>query len=182
LSGSNEGILAAEYESLSEIQKKIHEAKAAHQRALEKVQAAKARINLPHADRFLEIAEAIKAEAGVTDHRIRASLSGVAWPQWDGDIRFDNHIAAPEGRTRKQLHILAHECGHIALKHHPKCGLKKHVIELQACQWAAEALRRHGVPVPRDMVKNDKRYVKRKIRQAGPKAKIVEAAAHFANV
>lgn len=107
--------------------------------------------------RFLAIAAALKAEAGVTEHVIRKSLSGVAY------VRLGK-IVAPEGRTRKQLYILAHECGHIALKHTPR--QLRHVKEMEAEQWAHAALRRHGVAVPRSMTKRAKEYVGRKINMA----------------
>jgi hypothetical protein len=122
--------------------------------------------------KFLQIAELIKAEAGVTIHRIRKSLYGLA--------HHDGSVDAPEGRTRKQLYILAHECAHIALKH-TGSKLKKHVRELQAEQWAHAALRRHGVPVPKAMTKRARGYVARKIRQAGPYARIELAARRFAS-
>jgi hypothetical protein len=123
--------------------------------------------------RFLEIAAALKAEAGVKEHRIRKSLSG--WARVKDAI-----ITAPEGRTRKQLYILAHECAHVALNHHGK--KPKHVQELEAEQWAHAALRRHGVAVPRSMTKRAKEYVGRKIRQAKVRGakNIDRAAAAFA--
>jgi hypothetical protein len=108
--------------------------------------------------RFLAIAEAIKTEAGVTHHRVITNgLHGWA---------FSEHgiIHAPEGRTRKQLYILAHECGHIAHNHNRK--KPRHVEELEAEQWAHGALRRHGIAVPRSMTKRAKAYVARKIDQA----------------
>lgn len=107
--------------------------------------------------RFLAIAASLKREAGVTEHIVRKGLSGYAQP--------GGKIEAPEGRTRKQLYILAHECGHVALKHFDR-RQPRHVEELQAEEWAHDALRRHGVPVPRAMTKRAHRYVARKIKQA----------------
>jgi len=108
--------------------------------------------------RFLAIAEAIKAEAGVVGHKVKNGLSGYAWGT-------RGYINAPEGRTRKQLYILAHECGHVALGHGDK-RRPRHVEEMEAEEWAHKALRRHGVAVPRQMSQRAKRYVARKIDQA----------------
>lgn len=120
-------------------------------------------------DRFLAIAAKLKAEAGVTIHEIRHSLSGSA--SENGSIR------APEGRTRKQLYILAHECAHVALNHFSS-GKTRHVEEMEAEKWAHDALRRHGVPVPRTMTVRAKRYVARKIWQAERRgAKRIDPAA-----
>jgi hypothetical protein len=119
--------------------------------------------------RFLGVAEKLKAEAGVKHHEIRKSLSGRAWAK-------SGVIHAPEGRTRKQLYILAHECGHVALKHGK--GKPKHVKELEAEQWAHAALRRHGIPVPRSMTTRAKEYVAWKIQQATRRgAKHIDPAA-----
>ena len=116
-----------------------------------------ARAREASAQRFLAIAEALKKEAGVTLHVARLSLTGRAYP--------DGKIEAPKGITRKQLYILAHECAHVALDHFGG-GKPRHVEELEAEQWAHAALRRHGIPVPRDMTKRAKGYVAHKIRQA----------------
>jgi hypothetical protein len=107
--------------------------------------------------RFLDIASALKAEAGVIGHKVTRGLSGRAWSNFE-------YINAPEGRTRKQLYILAHECGHVALNH----GRNKpaHVKEMDAEKWAHDALRRHGVSVPRSMTKRAKQYVATKIYRA----------------
>ena len=48
------------------------------------------------ATHFLEVADAIKAEAGVRLHYPRNTLSGRTWP----GLRI---IAAPEGRTRSDI-------------------------------------------------------------------------------
>ena len=107
------------------------------------------------AERYLEIATALKVEAGVKRHDVCKELRGLAY--FDSGV-----ILAPEGRTRKQLYILAHECAHVALKHGQRRWRKNkpgHVMELEAEQWAHEALRRHGVPVPRDMSRGARNYV-----------------------
>jgi len=97
---------------------------------------------------LLAVAEAIKAEAGVTHHRIvdprcedGCVIFGLAFPQ-------RKIIHAPEGRTPKDLYLLAHECAHVALRHdHQK---PRHVREYEAEMWAHVALHRHGVAVPED--------------------------------
>lgn len=124
-------------------------------------------------ERFLDIAEKLKAEAGVLGHKIINGLHGYAWSQY-------GYINAPEGRTRKQLYILAHECAHVALGHHQV--KPRHVEEMEAEKWAHEALRRHGVAVPRSMTKRAKQYVARKIHQAKRRGakRIDPAAAAFA--
>jgi len=119
--------------------------------------------------RFLAIAAALKQEAGVVGHKITSGLNGYAWPT--------GYINAPEGRTRKQLYILAHECGHIALDHFDK-KKPRNVEEMEAEKWAHDALRRHGVPVPRAMTTRAKKYVARKINQAKRRgAKHIDSAA-----
>jgi len=120
--------------------------------------------------RLLAIAEALKAEAGVTSHHVRKGLSGRAWPSF-------GLIQAPEGKTRKQLYILAHECAHVVLHKNP--GRKpSYVREHEAEMWAHAALRRHGVAVPKEMTKRAKRYVAQKLRAARKQGlKQVDAAA-----
>jgi|SRR5215472_6575924 len=109
--------------------------------------------------RFLALTEVIKAEAGVTGHIIRKSLTGrVNWTT-------PTVIEAPEGRTRRQLYIVAHECAHVALKHY-KARIPSYLKEHEAELWAHAALCRHGVPVPRQETERAKRYVARKIRNA----------------
>jgi hypothetical protein len=107
------------------------------------------------AERYLEIATALKIEAGVKRHDVCKELRGLAY--CDSGV-----IDAPEGRTRKQLYILAHECAHVALKHGQHRWRKNkpgHVVELEAERWAHDALRRHGVPVPRAMSRRARNYV-----------------------
>jgi hypothetical protein len=107
------------------------------------------------AERYLEIATVLKMEAGVKRHDVCKELRGLAY--CDSGV-----ILAPEGRTRKQLYILAHECAHVALKHGQRRWRKSkpgHVVELEAERWAHDALRRHGVPVPRAMSRGARNYV-----------------------
>jgi hypothetical protein len=121
-------------------------------------------------ERFLAIAAAIKAEAGVRDHKFTSGLHGHAFSSY-------GYIHAPEGRTRKQLYILAHECAHVAPNHSGKTK-PEHVKEMEAEKWAHQALRRHGVAVPRAMTVRAKDYVGRKIKQARLRgAKRIDSAA-----
>jgi hypothetical protein len=119
--------------------------------------------------RFLSIAEKIKDEAGVHIHKIREKkLTGVAFVD-------QALIVAPAGKTRKQLYILAHECAHIALKHgddKPRAQ-KEHEAEL----WAHEALRRHGVPVPKASTSEARDYVKRRINDGRTNKKSISPEA-----
>jgi hypothetical protein len=126
-------------------------------------------------ERFLAVADVLKAEAGVTEHIVRASLTGRALPS--------GKIKAPEGRSRKQLYILAHECAHIALRH-SEARTPRHVQEMEAEKWAHAALRRHGVAVPRAMTELAKRYVQWKIEQAKRRGakRIDKEAAAFARM
>lgn len=107
-------------------------------------------------ERCLAAAALLKQEAGVSEHILRTSLSGRAWYKL-------RRISAPEGRTRKQLYILAHECAHIALQHLDK---PVHVRETEAEQWAHEALRRHSLAVPKSMTARARQYVAYKINRA----------------
>jgi hypothetical protein len=92
---------------------------------------------------LLAIAEAIKSEAGVIQHRIidpyREGLRGWAYPQ-------RKIIYAAEGRTPEDLYYVAHECAHVALRHDHQKPL--HVREYEAEKWAHEALQTHGVAIP----------------------------------
>lgn len=64
-----------------------------------------------NAKKRLELAEAMKAEAGVEWHTlIRQQDGGLAWAE-------RAQILAPAGENRVQLATLAHECGHVFLHH-----------------------------------------------------------------
>jgi hypothetical protein len=89
-------------------------------------------------ERYLEIAEAIKAEAGVRLHSVCDTLSSRCWP----GVRV---IEAPEGRTRRQLYVLAKACARVALHSAGKeMNVPKDALDLEIAQWAQEALSRHG--------------------------------------
>jgi|JRHI01.1.fsa_nt_gi hypothetical protein len=89
-------------------------------------------------ERYLETAEAIKAEAGVRLHSVCDTLSSRCW----AGVRA---IEAPEGRTRRQLYVLAKACARVAL-HCAGRGMDvpKDVLDLEIARWAQEALNRHG--------------------------------------
>ncbi len=72
----------------------------------------------------LAIAEAMKKEAGVTDHEInREDLRGLAYIG-------TGRILSPEGQNMCQLYTVAHECGHIFLHSDwPGVDLPPHVME-----------------------------------------------------
>ena len=50
--------------------------------------------------------------------------------------------------------------------------LPRHVEEYEAETYAFDTLRRHGVKVPRDLIKQRKLCMVGSVKQAGPKAKI----------
>lgn len=121
------------------------------------------------AERFYAIGMSYVPE-GYTTH-FRKALSGRHWGE-------RKHIEGPKPVTRKSLYIWLHECAHAHL--HVGSKKKRHVIEMEAEQWAHEKMREHGIPVPRAMTKRAKSYVARKIKQAGSRAKIDPAARRFA--
>lgn len=122
------------------------------------------------AERFLAVGMSY-LPAGWT-FAFRKSLSGFV-------IIKDKHLVAPRPVTRKSLYIWLHECAHANL-HDVSKRKPRHVEEMEAEQWAHAKMREHGIPVPRVMTKRAKDYVARKIRHAGPRAKIDPAAAKFA--
>src|ERR1044072_5548650 len=77
-------------------------------------------------DRYLAIAARMKAAAGITTHMEHKKISGRAWLR-------TGCILAPAGITRRQLYMLAHECGHIVM-HSTRAMQKKpnHVIKHEA--------------------------------------------------
>lgn len=110
------------------------------------------------AERCREVAAKLAAEAGVvTVEETRSNLSGRASPR-------ERWIKVPPPTTRRRLYIFAHECGHVALNH---VGKKpRHRQEYEAERWAHDALRRHGIAVPKKSTARAKKYVRQKIRQA----------------
>lgn len=125
--------------------------------------------------RFLQIAAAIKAEAGVRQHYVCKTLTGRAWTS-------QSIIEAPEGRTSRQLYILAHECGHIALHRGRGKDKPTYLKEFEAEQWAHDALRRHGVPVPPCETERARKQVSLEIYKAKRQGVTIDrAASRFAN-
>lgn len=104
-------------------------------------------------DRYLVIAEALKAEAGIKRHHTHKVIGGLAW---SGTGR----ILAPVGVTRRQLYVLAHECGHNIL-HGTPSGLAKpaHVKEHEAETYAHRAFARYGLEVPEQSARWARAYV-----------------------
>lgn len=122
-------------------------------------------------ERFLVIAEKLKMDAGVETHEITKGLRGRAW-SWE------KRIVAPEGRTRNQLYILAHECGHVALGHKRKSSKPSHRIEYEAEIYAHAAMAKYKIAVPEKMTERAKAYVRRKCHQAARRgAKSLDADA-----
>jgi hypothetical protein len=109
-------------------------------------------------DRYLAIAGRLKAAAGITEHIEHKKVSGLAWLG-------TGRILAPAGITRRQLYVLAHECGHIVLhSRETKRKKPKHVIEHEAEVFAHRALRRYGLEVPEKSAMWARGYVAECIR------------------
>ncbi len=108
--------------------------------------------------RYAEAARAIITEATVekVEYHDRG-LEGKACPstKW---------ILVPRPTTRRRLYVLAHECGHVALKHLRK--EPRHRQEYEAERWAHAALRRNGVAVPRVEMTEARVHVAQEIRRA----------------
>jgi hypothetical protein len=110
--------------------------------------------------RYLAIADAIRAECGVREHRIHRSLSGLAWLA-------SGVIEAPEGRTPQELYVLAHEAAHIRL-HGFGRGRDKptYLKELEAELEAHRLLSRYGVTVPAEETAHSVEQIRRHIDDA----------------
>jgi hypothetical protein len=104
----------------------------------------------------LAIAEAMKREAGVTEHTVHENKEDLSGLAYIGTGR----ILSPEGRKIVQLYTLAHECGHIFL-HNSGEGywLPSHVKELEAESYAHQAFREHGMTLPRRLSDGGRWYV-----------------------
>lgn len=110
------------------------------------------------ATRMSDLGKQWVAAYGIASIEPSGGLHGRAWP-------LRRRIVAPwPTTTRKRLYILAHEIGHVALKHDAK--LPSYVKEFEAEWFAINLMRRCGVAVPSDMLKRAKSYVGRKIMQA----------------
>jgi hypothetical protein len=103
----------------------------------------------------LNIADAMKEEAGVTAHTVNTK-------NLDGLAHFDTgEILSAAGRNMRELHIVAHECGHIFLHSIGGDGfrLPTHVKEMEAESYAHQAFRHHGMTLPRRRSDWGRRYV-----------------------
>jgi hypothetical protein len=109
------------------------------------------------ATRCQSVGMSLLIEARVRRVVFRERLTGWADPT-------TKTIRVPRPTTRRRLHVLAHEVGHLALGH---CGRKPvHREEYEAEQFARDALRRHSVAVPKRSSDCAKEYVAWKIHQA----------------
>jgi len=91
------------------------------------------------AEQFLAIADAIKEEAGIRVHSICQSLTSRCW----AGMRV---IEAPEGRTRRQLYILARACARVVLHSTGKDkGVPEDALDFEIARWAQDALARYGL-------------------------------------
>ena len=108
-------------------------------------------------ERCQQVGQAILDEAGVKKVQYHDRLSG-----WAAVKLKAVHVPTP--KTRRRLYVLAHEAGHVALNH---IGMKpSHREEYEAAKYAHDALRKHGISVPKKSTHRAKRYVARKISQA----------------
>jgi hypothetical protein len=102
----------------------------------------------------LSIADAMKREAGVTEHTVhKEDFGGLAYIG-------TGKIYSPEGRKIVQLYTLAHECGHIFLHNSgPGYAFPGHVKEFEAESYAHQAFREHGMTMPRKLSEWGRQYV-----------------------
>src|SRR5262249_30966007 len=102
----------------------------------------------------LRIAEAMKQEAGVTEHTVhQEDFGGLAYIG-------TGRIYSPKGRKIVQLYTLGHECGHIFLHNSgPGSALPGHIMEFEAESYAHQAFREHGMTVPRRLSDWGRKYV-----------------------
>jgi hypothetical protein len=104
-------------------------------------------------ERYGTIAELLKREAGIKRHYAQKSISGVAWPGL-------GLIVAPEGSTRRQLYVLAHECAHVLLHSTPSAAIMPgHMKEHEAEVYAHRAFKRYGLEVPEKSSRWARAYV-----------------------
>jgi hypothetical protein len=102
----------------------------------------------------LRIADAMKREAGVTEHTVyKEDFGGLAYIG-------TGKIYSREGRKIAQLYTLAHECGHIFLHNSgPGYAFPGHVKEFEAESYAHQAFREHGMTMPRKLSEWGRQYV-----------------------
>jgi len=126
-------------------------------------------------DHYLMVAAALKAEAGVREHIQHKKISGMAWFS-------AGRILAPAGITRRQLYVLAHECGHIVLHSAQDAWTKpNHIKEHEAETYAHRAFKAYGLAVPEKSAWWARAYVAQCIREDRAKgASICSMAEAFA--
>jgi hypothetical protein len=91
------------------------------------------------AEQFLAIADAIKTEAGIRVHSVCPTLSSRCW----AGMRV---IEAPEGRTRRQLYVLARACARVVLHSTGKDrDVPEDALDFEIARWAQDALARYGL-------------------------------------
>lgn len=66
-------------------------------------------------------------------------------------------VSAPTPTTRARLYVVAHECGHVALQR--KGNKPTYLREYEAEIYAHQAMRRHGVAVPRNATIAAKKHI-----------------------
>lgn len=91
-----------------------------------------------------------------TDHK---ALTGKAW------AASRNIIAPWPTSTRWRLYILAHEIGHVTLRH-DLGGMPSYAREFEAELFAHKLMRVQGIEVANEMTVRAKSYVSRKITQS----------------
>ena len=120
---------------------------------MQKTRAARIASKLAAKEQYTVVAELLKSEAGVRRHYTHKIIGGLAWTD-------EAKILAPEGVTRRQLYVLAHECAHVVL-HSGAVGSKKpgHIKEHEAETYAHRALQRYGIEVPEKSAQWARAYV-----------------------
>ncbi len=107
-------------------------------------------------EKRLQIAEAMKREAGVLAHEFNARREDLSGLAFIGTGR----IRSPEGQNIHQLYTVAHECGHIFLHNEaPGMQLPPHVMEMEAESYAHQAFLEHGMRIPHWLSDGGRRYV-----------------------
>jgi hypothetical protein len=73
-------------------------------------------------------------------------------------------MCVPKPATRKTLYVFLHECAHFELHANGK-RKKEYIKEMEAERWAHAKMRAFGIPVPKEMTRSAKSYVRRHIRE-----------------
>jgi hypothetical protein len=109
-------------------------------------------------ERYIQVAATLKTEAGITQHTAHKKMTGQA-------SLVIGAIFAPAGTTRRQLYVLAHECGHIALHSRLKSRRKPRHVEEHEDRRGGSASERHlpedarrRAHVPGDWVRRDDKH------------------------